>query len=395
MKGPLAPYATGFYAELINQGYAHGSARNQMVLMSRVSHWMIETGLRTSELTLEAVDPFVALRRAQGRERGISPRGMAPLLGYLRRIGAAPEPSSEAPATTELETLLAEYRTYLAKERGVAARTVEHYLTPARLFLSKRSEMDGLGLKDLTAVEVTGFVVHATRGRRTGLAQWIVTGMRALLRFLHVSGKISSPLAQVVPGVASWRLSTLPRALEPYQVDRLLASCDQTTPAGVRDLAILTALIRLGLRAGEVAALELRDIDWRHGEIVIHGKGNRVERLPLPADVGQAIVTWLQVGRLVGSDAHVFTRIPAPHRGLAAAGVSMVVRSAAIRAGLPRVSAHRLRHTAATQMLRSGASLAEIGQVLRHHSPEATAIYAKVDRTSLSGLARPWPGDVI
>lgn len=144
-----------------------------------------------------------------------------------------------------------------------------------------------------------------------------------------------------------------------------------------------------------MAALKLSDIDWRHGEIVIHGKGNREESLPLPTDVGEAIVAWLQRGRLVGSDAHVFTRVHAPHRGLTSQAVSRIVYSASVRAGLPPIYAHRLRHTAATQMLRSGASLAEIGQVLRHHSTSTTAIYAKVDRASLSALTRPWPGDVI
>ena len=196
----------------------------------------------------------------------------------------------------------------------------------------------------------------------------------------------------MVLGVASWRLSTLPKALEPSEVDRLLTSCDQQTPVGRRDRAILTILVRLGLRAGEVAALRLCDIDWRCGEIVTHGKANRTERLPLPSDVGQALVSWLLEGRPAGNSPHVFTRVHAPHRGLTTNGVSDVVRAACVRAGLPPMHAHRLRHTAATQMLRAGADLAEIGQVLRHRSLLATAIYAKVDRASLSALARPWPG---
>lgn len=395
MKGPLAPYATGFYTELIDQGYAHGSVGAQMMLMSQVSQWMIASGLRSCELTQEAVDRCVALRRDQGCEYGISPKGMAPLLGYLRRIGAVPEPSSQAPVATELERLIEEYRTYLAKERGLAPSTIHERLAVARLFLAGRPEADGLNLKELTAAEVTAFVVQETRGRRVGSAQWIVTGVRVLLRFLYVSGKIPSPLAQAVLGVAGWRLSTLPKNLEPTEVDRLLANCNQTTPVGLRDFAILTMMVRFGLRAGEVAALKLSDIDWRHGEMVIHGKGNREDRLPLPTDVGEAIVAWLKRGRPASNDAHVFTRIRAPHRGLAMRGVSNVVRRACVRAGLPPVGAHRLRHTAATQMLRSGAGLAEIGQVLRHQSSAATAIYAKVDRTSLSALARPWPGDAI
>ena len=273
MKGPLAPYATGFYAELMDQGYARGSAATQMKLMSRLSLWMSEIGLRSWELRQETTDGFLALRRAQGYRRGIAPKGIARILAYLRRVGAVPEPPSEGVATTEVDRLLEEYRTYLGKERGLAPSTISHRLSVARSFLAERSDAGHLNLRDLTAAKVARFVVKEIRGRSSGSARELTTGLRVLLRFLHVSGKITDPLAQVVPGVASWRLSTLPKALEPHQVDRLLASCDQTTPVGLRDFAILTILIRLGLRAGEVAALKLGDIDWRHGEIVVHGKG--------------------------------------------------------------------------------------------------------------------------
>lgn len=244
-------HATGYsllrrapdYAEWVAPSCSTGGFRFQELGIIRVARDPRENpslpeepvGRGSHELTTEAIDRFLAVRRAQGRTERISSAATAPLLGYLRPIGVAPEPSSEPPAATELERLLEEYRTYLGKERGLAASTVEHYLTPALLFLSKRSEMDGLGLKVLTAAEVTAFVVQETRGRRTASAQWIVTGVRALLRFLHVTGKITSPLAQVVPGVAGWHLSALPKALEANQVDRLLASCDQETPVGLRD----------------------------------------------------------------------------------------------------------------------------------------------------------------
>jgi integrase/recombinase XerD len=391
MKGPLAPYASGFYADLIDQGYVPGSAERQMGLVSQVSQWMMEAGLRPCELTAEAVDRFLAGRRAQGRKIGISPAATAPLMNYLRRLAIAPEPRPSVPVSAGMDGLIEEYRIYLATRRGLAPGTIRGYLRVARLFLSEQSEAGGW--KEPTAAEVSAFVVREVRGRRAGSAQHIVKGMRALLRFLHVDGKINKPLDQVVLGVASWRNSTLPKALEPSQVDRLLASCDQTTPKGQRDFAILTILVRLGLRAGEVAALRVSDIDWRRGEIVLqHGKANRVERLPLPTDVGQAIVAWLVQGRPAGSTHQVFTRVCAPYRGLTMPGVSDVVHNACLRAGLPPVHAHRLRHTAATQMLRSGANLAEIGQVLRHRNFQTTAIYAKVDRASLSALARPWPG---
>ncbi len=390
MRGPLAPYVSGFHGDLVDQGYARRSAAGQIELMSQVSRWMIETGLQLCELTPEAVHRFLAVRRAQGCKRGISLAATAPLMSYLRRVGAVAEPAPNVPAG--LDGVLEEYRTYLIKERGLAPDTIRAYLRTARWFLSEQSAAEEWTLKEPTAAEVSAFVVQAVRDRTTGSAKAIVNALRALLRFLHVDGKISKPLNHAVPGVASHRLSALPKALDPSQVDRLLASCDPATPIGQRDHAILTVLVRLALRAGEVAALQVSDIDWRHGEVIMHGKANRDERLPLPADVGQAIVTWFVQGRPACHVPHVFTRIRAPYRGLTANGVSDVVREACLRAGLPPMHAHRLRHTAATEMLRAGADLAEIGQLLRHRSHATTAIYAKVDRASLTALARPWPG---
>jgi site-specific recombinase XerD len=199
-----------------------------------------------------------------------------------------------------------------------------------------------------------------------------------------------------VPSVAGWRLSALPKRLEPEQVDALLDSCDRSTSIGRRDLAILTVLARLGLRAGEVAALSLEDIDWRAGELVVHGKGNRSERLPLPHDVGDAIVGYLRDGRpATAQDRAVFVRVRAPHHRVSSGAVTYVVEAAALRAGLGLVHAHRLRHTAASEMLRCGATLEEVGQVLRHRHAATTAIYAKADRNALRQIARPWPGAIL
>lgn len=394
MTGPLAPYASGFYADLIDRGYTPSGTERHIVLMAQISHWMTETNLKPCELTPEMTDQFLALRHTIGYKGRVSLVGMASLMEYLRRIDTIPVPTEAVP-TSDLDKLLDSYRAYLANERGLASKTIRGYLGVARLFASQYSLMNDARLSDLTAAEVTSFVARELRGRSTGSAQWITKGVRAFLRFLHVDGAISSPLALMVPKVASWRLRTLPKALEPAQVESLLASCNRATAIGLRDYAILTTLVRLGLRAGEVAALKLGDIDWRRGEITIHGKANREDCLPLPVDVGEAIVAWLQRGRPADSDPHVFTRACAPHRKLTAQGASDVVLSASIRAGLPPIYAHRLRHTAATQMLRAGANLTEIGQVLRHRSLGTTAIYAKVDRTSLSALARPWPGGAV
>jgi integrase/recombinase XerD len=221
-----------------------------------------------------------------------------------------------------------------------------------------------------------------------------VSALRSLLGWLHVTGQVPVSLAAATPSVAGWRLSSLPKGLEPAELRRLLAGCDRRTPAGRRDFAVMLLLARMGLRAGEVAALGLDDIDWRHGELVVVGKGNRSERLPLPDEIGAAIVAYLRRGRPGDAEGRsVFVRVHAPHRPLTTGGVTMIVFDGAQRAGFPKMHAHRLRHTAATAMLRGGAPLAEVGQVLRHRSAMSTAIYAKVDHAALAVLARPWPVD--
>jgi integrase/recombinase XerD len=206
---------------------------------------------------------------------------------------------------------------------------------------------------------------------------------------------VKQSLVAAVPSIARWHLAELPKSLEPAQVRSLLTACDRRTKSGRRDFAILTLLVRLGLRAGEVAALTFDDIDWRAGEMVIHGKGKRADRLPLPTDVGEAIAAYLRCGRRANAEVRsVFVRLNAPHHALSTSGVAHVVTSTARRAGLGHIHAHRLRHTAATQLLRAGASLPEVGQLLRHRLVMTTAIYAKVDREALRTIARPWPGGV-
>jgi integrase/recombinase XerD len=239
---------------------------------------------------------------------------------------------------------------------------------------------------------VIEFVLAECASRSVGSAKYIVCGLRSLLRYLYVAGHIDAALDAAVPSAAGWRLASLPITFGPDEVARLLASCDRRTTFGRRDYAVLVVLSRLGLRAGEVAALELGDIDWRVGEVVVRGKGRRAERLPLPVDVGEALTGWLRRGRPQCEATTVFTRVRAPHRALTSTGASNIVRAASVRAGLPAVHAHRLRHTAATEMLRAGASLREVGQVLRHASVLSTAIYAKVDHNRLRTLAVPWPG---
>ncbi len=392
VRGPLEAFAPGFAEELRGLGYTPVAAVFQLQLMAHASRWLDATGLGPDALTSDVVERFVAERRAAGYTNYVTARAMAPLLGYLRAVGVAPAALRTQPATPA-ERLADRFGEYLAIERGLAAGTVVDYVHAVRPFLDVIGGDGELDLQRLTAAEVTAFVVARCPRQSRGAAKMTVTALRSLLGFLHVEGLIARSLIGAVPSAASWRLSGLPRALEPGQVRRLLDSCDRSTRTGRRDFAILTALVRLGLRAGEVAGLSLEDVDWRAGELVVVGKGRRAERLPLPVDVGEAITSYLRDGRPASAqDRSLFVRVKAPHRGLTTGGVTQVVVSAARRAGLGQIHAHRLRHTAATQMLRAGGSLEEIGQVLRHRAALTTAIYAKVDRDALRELARPWPG---
>jgi site-specific recombinase XerD len=392
VDGPLAPYAGGFRAELERLGYTPLTAATHVRLMAHLSRWLAREGVEASGLTPAVVDAYFAERRAAGYAGHVTGRALRPLAGYLRRLGLIP-PAVPAAAASPAEWLLARYREYLLVERGLAGTTADLNVRMMRPFLAGRvHETDaGAGLVYLTAGEVAAFVVTQSRQRPKSVKR-MVTALRSLLGFLLAEGLIGQPLA--VPSPAGWTQAGLPRALDGDQVAALLACCDPLTRTGRRDLAMLTLLARLGLRAGEVAALRLDDIDWRRGEITVRGKGNRHDRLPLPADAGQRIVDYLHDGRPEAAQGRtVFVRAQAPYRALTSNAVTTVVACAGRRAGLGLIGAHRLRHSAATAMLRAGGSLTEIGQTLRHARPLTTAIYAKVDIGALRQLARPWPGD--
>ena len=277
---------------------------------------------------------------------------------------------------------------------GDSPHTVfDAYVPAARLFLAGRDGSGGLRLDRLAAADVSMFLARECPKRSVSGTRDLVSALRSFLRYLHLVGRIEAPLVWALPSVADLRDRTLPRGLEPSAVKRLLASCDRRRLVGRRDFAILLLLSRLGLRAGEVARVQLDDVDWRRGLLLVRGKGGRYDELPLPDDVGQALVSYLRRRPRCSSRA-VFVRVTAPRRELNRSTIGWVVRAACDRAGLPRVGPHRLRHTAATEMLRHGASLAEVGEVLRHREQKTTAIYAKVDRTALRPLARPWPAPV-
>jgi site-specific recombinase XerD len=390
--GPLASHVEGFCAALVGLGYAPGTARGHGYVLVHVSRWLAAERLQPSELTSPVIERFLRARRRAGYRRWRSVKSLRPLLTYLREVAGVPAWRPDV-AESPVDRLLDSYRRHLRVERRLAPSTVRGHEDVARRFLSGHVQGDRLDLDGLTAAEVTAFVLAEARLRSIGSMKALLSPLRSLLRFLFVAGIAPRNLTAAVPGIANPQLAALPMALDAATVAALLGSCDRGTAIGRRDFAILTVLVRLGLRAGEVAALRLDDIDWRAGELLVRGKGNRLDRLPLPADVGAAVVDYLRHGRPPSSCRAVFLRAVGPDAAMTGRSVVMVPRSASRRAGLPViVGAHRLRHTAASDMLRCGGSLAEIAQVLRHHSESTTAIYAKLDRAALDLLVRPWPG---
>jgi integrase/recombinase XerD len=390
VSGPLAPYAAGFASWLKSRAYSPSATADRLYQFDQLSRWLEREGLAVGELTNEQAERFAAARRSAGVVMWAAPRSALLPLGYLRELGVAPAPAPVV-ARGPLEELLADYRRYLWVERRLSDHTVlDAYEPAARLFLAGREGPDGLGLGQLSAAEVTSFLARECPTRSVSGARDLVCALRSFLRYLHVAGLVEAQMVWAVPSVADLRDRTLPRGLDPAAVRRLLSSCDRRRLVGRRDFAILLLLVRLGLRAGEVAAIQLEDVDWRRGELLVRGKGSRHDVLPLPVDVGEAIVAYLRRRPRCECRA-LFLRVNAPLQELNRCTVAWVVRAACDRAGLPRVGAHRLRHTAATEMLRAGASLPEIGQVLRHREQKTTAIYAKVDHNALRALARPWP----
>jgi len=389
----LEPYRCGFHDYLSSRGYSENRLALYLRHMDHLGRWLDEYDVALGSFNPSHVAAFLVDRRATYAYLSrLSLRGLAPLLDYLRRIDVLPDPPLSAPATA-VDQLLTEFVDYLRRERGLADQTITHYHSTASRFLTERAARleveDGVG--NLQPQDVVAFV-RAEAERLKGSRRQPVAALRALLRFLHADGRVPVSLISAVPAVSGWRGGELPRALPPDRVERLLASCDRRTASGLRDFAMFALLWRLGLRAGEVAKCCLGDIDWRAGEILIHGKGNRHEKLPLPVDVGQALVDYVCYGRPQSRYQVLFLQKTAPYGAVSRNVVSQAVRQACRRAGLPPVGAHQLRHTAATEMLSAGSSLAAIGEVLRHRDLATTAIYAKVNHNLLRALARPWPG---
>jgi integrase/recombinase XerD len=387
--GPLARHAITFGDQLLLAGYPPERAVRHLQLLAQLSRWMEARGLTETELCEERLGEFLDARRAAGYWGRPSVVWLAKLLALIPALEVTPAPR---PACTAAELLIERYCHHLGQERGLAKSTIRGYVDHARRFVARFEDADGeVDLSGVTAEAVISFVVDQRRSRSLGSAAKAVTVLRSLLRFLSLEGLVPSGLPDAVPAVSVSK-GFLPRALSPEAVTGLLASCEASSPMGRRDYAVLTLLIRLGLRAGEVAGLTLEDLDWHQGELVVKGKGSRQERLPIPVDVGEALVAYLNGGRPDVECRAVFMRMKAPIRAMTSSAVTQTVSSACKRAGLAPVGAHRLRHSAATTMLHAGAPLAEVGQVLRQTALSTTAVYAKVDRVALRTLARPWPG---
>jgi integrase/recombinase XerD len=395
VRGPLAPYADGFRCELARLGYRSGhSIEHQLWVMAQLSRWLLAEGLGVADITPARVGEFLAAWRADGRRPPLGKVILRPLLGHLRDQNVLLPPQVLASPSSPVEELIQRYRLYLAKARDLASVTIPHYEATARKFLVGRAGRAGndLDLLGMTGAEIMAFLQRETSCLAVGSACNRVKHLRSFLRFLETEGLVAAGLAAAIPPAAGWRETRLPATLTPVQVAAMLDSCDRSRAPGLRDFAILMLLARLGLRAVEVARLQLGDLDWRNGEIHVRGKGYRYDRLPLPIDVGEAIVAYLRDGRPRTDCRSVFMSCRAPIQAIHKASVSAAVLQASRRAGLPAIRAHRLRHALASEMLRQGVRLPEISQVLRHRDLATTAIYAKVDRMALRSVAQPWPG---
>jgi site-specific recombinase XerD len=389
MTGPLTPYAAGFAVELGRVGYTSLSTLDQLRLVAHLSRWLDSEGLDVGDVGEAVVEAFLVARRAAGYRAHLKLASLLPLLTYLRGLGVSP-PAGVA-SRTRVEQELERFRGYLLAERGLTPGAARGYVSLVRAFVAGRVDARGVDPQQVTAGELTSFMVAVSGRLGAKTVQRSASALRSLLRFWHLQGVVTTSLVEAVPKIAH-RAPQLPRGLEPDQVAAMLASCDTERIDGLRDHAMLLLMSRLGLRCGEVAALGLDDVNWRAGQLTVRGKGNRRDLLPLPVEVGQAMADYLRRGRPATAIGRtVFVRFKAPHRALTSGGVTQAVAAAGRRAGLGTICGHRLRHSAATSMLAAGGSLTEIGQVLRHRRPLTTAIYAKVDIEALRALARPWP----
>lgn len=388
MAGPLAPFAEAYATRLTERGYSRFTTSNAVRVMALASRWLEDSGLGAGDFGGDRIEEFVEARRASGYAIACSGRSLVTVVELLTDAGVVPA-AVVTDERSEVDVLLDNFRRHLVDERALADSTAAAHLNRAARFLAG---IDSSDLEAMTAADVTASVLAEASRVSVGSTQYFVTALRSFLRFCFVTGVVETDLSAAALAMTGRRHSSLPRGIAVADADALLRSCDRRRGDGRRDYAVLVTLLRLGLRASEVAGLQLDDIDWRSAEIEVRGKGGRTDRLPLPAEVGEAIAGYLQRGRPPTDSRAVFQRSLAPMGALSRGGVSCIVRRACRRAGVAEVGAHRLRHTVACEMVTAGVPLTEIGQVLRHRSLSSTAIYARVDIEELRGVAQPWPG---
>jgi len=391
--GPLAQYFDPYIARIEEEGFSPSSVPCQAYAITRFSKWLQEKQIPLRDLDGATVRAF--LNREHGVVHRPEPETIHRLVAILRDMGVLKVDS--APELTAVQECLREYRQYLVRQRGLSAASLPNYLSYAEQFLQEKFAQGELRLDALRALDITAYVKLHVAKLSPGRAKLLVTALRGFLRYLLHQGKIAIDLSPCVLPVACWSFSEIPKSLPPGTVERVLARCNRKTSIGRRNYAILLLLARLGLRAGEVVTLNLEDLDWESGLIKIRRKGSRWTQLPLLEDVGVAIAAYLRSDRPPSSSRRVFLRHCAPARGFAGTiSISSIVRRTLIGAGVDsaRTGAHVLRHTLAVDLLRNGATLHEIGDVLGHCSPNTTAIYAKVDLVALRSIALPWPGGV-
>ncbi|MDA8312777.1 MAG: tyrosine-type recombinase/integrase [Actinomycetota bacterium] len=390
VTGPLGPFADDYRVKLKERGYMPRSIIEELRHLARLSRWLNERRLGTADLTKERLEQFLSeMPRRRDGGSVCSRRALTQALEVLEEHGVVPLEAVEARSSPS-EVLIASFERFLLQERAVARSTAAVYVARARRFLgwcAPSGEVVGLRASD-----VTDAVLRESTALSASATKLFVTALRVFLRFCFIEGLTPNDLSGAALSVARRRRSSLPKGIGPSVADALLRSCDRRRSKGRRDYAILLVLVRLGLRAGEVAGLRLEDIDWRAGEVVVRGKGRHEDRLPLPSDVGEAIAAYLQRGRpRTTGHREVFLRAVAPIGPLGTNGISGIVRAACLRAGVPVVRAHRLRHTVACQMADRGVPLPEIARALRHRSISSTAEYARVDVERLRTVAQPWP----
>ena len=389
----LGAHVNAFMSVVSDLGYSPSTIQTQLKLLKSLMRWVEENHIVASNIDEGITDRFLIESGRKGAVRRGDNRTLHRFLDHLRIEGAIPHPKptfNDSPLTH----LKSRYEDYLLKERGLSTVTGSRYWPYIRRFLLDRFGNKPMRFCELCPQDIDRFLLSHAHERTPKAAQLMVSAMRSFLRFLFRYGETRRDLSTAVPTVPAWRLSEVPKYIKPEEIELVLEACDRTTSVGRRNYSILLLIARLGLRAGEVIALELGDINWRTSEFTIRGKGQSCDRLPLPQSAGEALVIYLKNDRPECSTRRVFVRTRAPYRGFKdSTTVSTIVCRTVERSGLstPSKGAHLLRHSLATGMLRKGASMAEIGELLRHRSPNSTEIYAKVDIEGLRSIARVWP----